>query len=324
MIEIQNITKIIQDELVLFDEKIHQILENDNVLLNEVIDFVFKKNGKRIRPILVFLAAKACGIPNNTTLSTAVALELLHTASLLHDDVVDESNERRSQPSVNNVFDNKVAILSGDYFLASSLSLATESKDLSILQLFTALGKDLSKGEIQQLYTSKKHVFSEELYFRIIRQKTAALFAVCSSSGALSVGASDFMVDLFYKLGECLGILFQIKDDIFDYFSDENIGKPTGNDIREGKVTLPLIYAINKTNSAEYQTIIQRIQNNQFTEDDIVSVVEFAKANGGIEYAEKVMNEYKSQALDLISKLDNKEIKLTFSEFVEYFMVRDK
>lgn len=324
MDEIQNITRIVHDELSMFDEKIRQVLENDNVLLNEVIDFVFKRNGKKIRPILVFLSAKACGVPNANTLSIAVALELLHTASLLHDDVVDESAERRSQPSVNDAFDNQIAVLSGDYFLASSLSLATESKNLSILQLFTTLGKELSKGEIHQLYVSKQHVFSEELYFDIIRQKTAALFAVCASSGALSVDASDFMVDLFYKLGECLGILFQIKDDIFDYYSDENIGKPTGNDIREGKVTLPLIYAVNKTDSDKYKTIIHNIQNNQFTENDVIAVVEFAKANGGIEYARKVMNDYRLRALNLIGQIENDEMKLIFTEFVEYFMVRNK
>ena len=324
MNDILAVKEVVEKELHQFDDLMSNILKNDNSLLNEVIDFVFKKNGKQIRPILVFLSAYACGIPNKTTVSTAVALELLHTASLLHDDVVDESYQRRGQSSVNAIFDNKVAILAGDFFLASSLNLATETNSFQILRLFSSLGKDLSKGEIQQLILSKQNIINKNTYIEVIRQKTAALFAVCASSGALSVGAPNEEVDLLYKIGENLGIIFQIKDDIFDYFQNAELGKPTGNDMREGKVTLPLIYAIQMNDLPEYELIIKNIQENNFSEEDITKIVEFAKENGGIQYAEQVMEEYKNVALNLISQLKNNEIKNAFISLLNYFMVREK
>lgn len=320
---IQKIHKLIGSELDCFDELVKKVLENDNVLLNEVIDFIFNKNGKKIRPVLVFLAAKAFGEINDKTISIAVALELLHTASLLHDDVVDESFERRFQPSVNAAFDNKVAILTGDYLLASSLDLASQTDNFQIIRFFSSLGKDLSKGEIYQLFASKKYMVDEKVYFDVIRQKTAALFAVCASSGALSVDASSNMVDLMYSIGEDLGIIFQLKDDIFDYYTDDALGKPTGNDIREGKITLPLIHAIRTNYCPEYEELIKNIQDNNFTDADIVEVVNYAKNNGGIEYAEQVMLKYKSEVSEKISQLDNIQVKEAFLVLLDYFMLRE-
>ncbi|MCD7971258.1 MAG: polyprenyl synthetase family protein [Candidatus Azobacteroides sp.] len=324
MNNILKVKQAVENELHQFDETIRDILKNNNPLLNEVIDFVFNKNGKRIRPIIVFLSAKTFGEVNVQTISTAVALELLHTASLLHDDVVDESLLRRAQPSVNAMYDNKVSILAGDFFLASSLGLAIQTDNLHILRLFSSLGKDLAKGEIQQLNVSKQHIIDENVYIDVIRQKTAALFATCGSSGAVSVGATEEETGFFYQIGENLGIIFQIKDDIFDYYQSENVGKPTGNDIREGKITLPLIYALRENPCSEYHDLVENIQNHDFTDEDITKIVNFAKDNGGIEYAEQVMKKYYDLTLDLLSNVKNEEIKASFISLLDHLMIRTK
>jgi octaprenyl-diphosphate synthase len=251
-------------------------------------------------------------------------LELLHTASLLHDDVVDNSMKRRGQPSVNAMFDNKVAVLAGDFFLASSLTLATDTNNLQILRIISFLGRDLSGGEIKQLNTSKQNIIDENIYLDVIKQKTAALFSACSSAGATSVNASEDKVELMRKIGENIGMIFQIKDDIFDYFDDKNIGKPTGNDIREGKVTLPLIYAIRNTNYSDNKRIIEKLSDKNFSEEDIFEIVSFAKQNGGIEYAERVMEDYRRKTLDLISDMSEGEIKDSFIYLLDYLVKRDK
>lgn len=318
------VKKPIEKELLRFNETIYKTLENNNPLLINVIDFVFNKNGKQIRPILTYLSAKYCGEPNDKTTETAVSLELLHTASLLHDDVVDNSMQRRGQPSVNAVFDNKVAVLAGDFFLASSLTLATATNNLQILRIISFLGRDLSGGEIKQLDTSKQNIIDENIYFEVIRQKTAALFSACASAGATSVDAPDDEVEMMRQIGENIGIIFQIKDDIFDYFDDKNIGKPTGNDIREGKVTLPLIYAIRNTDYSDNEYIVKKLFDKDFSEEDIRKIVSFAKENGGISYAEKVMEDYRRKTLDLMSNMPEGEIKNSFVKLLDYVIKRDK
>ncbi|MCL1944088.1 MAG: polyprenyl synthetase family protein [Candidatus Azobacteroides sp.] len=318
------IKKPIENELKNFDEIISETLKSNNVLLNDVIDFVFNKNGKRIRPMLTYLSAKFCGEPNKKTTEVAVSLELLHTASLLHDDVVDDSMKRRGQSSINAVFDNKVAVLAGDFFLASSLTLATETDNLQILRIISYLGRDLSNGEINQLNVSKQNIIDENIYFDVIRQKTAALFAACATAGAASVNASDEKMELMRKTGENIGIIFQIKDDIFDYFDDKNIGKPTGNDIREGKVTLPLIYAVRNSKESDNKEIITIISHKDFSEENIRKIVNFAKENGGVDYAEKVMEDYRRKTFDLLSDMPEGEIKNSFVYLLEYLVKRDK
>ena len=314
----------IEKELRQFDETISKALKNSNPLLNEVIDFVFKKNGKQIRPILTYLSAKFCGEPNKSTTEIAVSLELLHIASLLHDDVVDNSSERRGQSSVNACFDNKTAVLAGDFFLASSLALATETKNMQILRIISFLGRDLSSGEIKQLNVSNQNIIDENVYFDVIKQKTAALFSACALAGAASVGASEDKIALMQKVGENIGIMFQIKDDIFDYFDDKNIGKPTGSDLREGKITLPLIYSICTSENLNEKEITKIISNKDFSETNIQKIVHFAKENGGITYAENVMKAYRRETLDLLSDMPEGEVKTAFVCLLDYLVKRDK
>ena len=318
------IKKPIEKELLHFNETVSKVLENSNPLLNNVIEFVFNKNGKQIRPILTYLSAKFCGEPNKGTTEVAVSLELLHTASLLHDDVVDTGMQRRGQPSVNAVFDNKTAVLAGDFFLASSLALAIETGNLQILRIISFLGRDLSSGEIKQLDMSKKNIINENIYFDIIKQKTAALFSACALAGAASVNASEDKIKLMQKVGENIGIMFQIKDDIFDYFDDKNIGKSTGNDIREGKATLPLIYSIRSCKNNECEEINKIIGNKDFSEENVRKIVNFAKENDGMDYAEKVMETYRRETLDLLSNIPEGEIKTAFCCLLDYLVKRDK
>ena len=318
------IKKPIEKELRHFNEIVSKTLENNNPLLADVIDFVFKKNGKQIRPILTYLSAKFCGEPNKETTEVAVSLELLHIASLLHDDVVDSSVRRRGQPSVNAVFDNKTAVLAGDFFLASSLALATETGNMQILRIISFLGRDLSSGEIKQLDISNQNIIDEKIYCDVIKQKTAALFSACALAGATSVSASEDKIGLMQKVGENIGIMFQIKDDIFDYFDDKNIGKPTGTDIQEGRVTLPLIYAIRNSKNADSKEINDIIINKDFSKENVQKAVNFAKENGGIAYAENVMETYRRETLDLLSDLPEGEIKTAFGCLLDYLVRRDK
>ena len=253
-----------------------------------------------MRPILVLLVARLYGAIRPATLHAAVALELLHTASLVHDDVVDESTERRGQLSVNAIYNNKVAVLVGDFLLATSLVHAGKTMSHEILEVVSCLGQDLAEGELLQLSNVSNPQFSEEIYFDVIRKKTAALFAACTKSAALSVHADDEKAEIARLFGEYIGICFQIKDDIFDYFENKALGKPTGNDMLEGKLTLPAIYALNSTADAWAQEVAVRIKEGTATSGEIARLIEFSKENGGIEYAVEKMKFYKEKALDLL------------------------
>ena len=222
-------------------------LSSSNLLLQQVIMHIRQKNGKMMRPMLVLLAAKLLGGVRPATLHAAASLELLHTASLVHDDVVDESTERRGQLSVNAIFNNKVAVLAGDYLLATALVQAGLTRNLGIIDLISSLGRELAEGELLQLSNVSNEQFSEDVYFEVIRKKTAALFAACTKAGALSVGADAEKTEFLRRFGEYIGLCFQIRDDIFDYYESKEVGKPTGNDMLEGKLTLPVLYALNST-----------------------------------------------------------------------------
>ena len=313
------IEKELSDFIVLFKDS----LTTSDGLLSQALDHIKSRSGKRMRPILMLLIAKNFGIVNDATLNAAVGLELLHTASLVHDDVVDESNERRGQASVNATYNNKVAVLVGDYILSTALLKVSFTHSEIIVQHLAELGRTLSNGEILQLSNIQRNMISEEVYYSVINQKTAALFEACAGIGALSVNASEDRVEAAKKFGHNLGMIFQIRDDIFDYFSDETIGKPTGNDMLEGKITLPAIYALTSTNNEAMRDVALRVKNNSATPDEIENLVNFTKENGGIEYAEKKMLELKEEAMQfIVDYVSDDSIRKSLSFYLDYVIQR--
>lgn len=298
---IENIRQPILAELQVFKKIFAAALKTDNPLLSSINEYILEGSGKQLRPILTILAAKLCGDISNATYNAALSLELLHNASLIHDDVVDDTLERRGRRSINARWTNKVAVLSGDYMLSSSLITATRTGNLEILHSVARIGMELSDGELIQLTNTQKTKINEEDYFKVIRKKTALLFATCTEVGALSVNADAEKLIHLRNFGEYMGICFQIKDDVFDYYQDIEIGKPTGNDLQDGKVTLPLIYALQNSDDVEKETILSIIDSKNFTQENIDRVMQFARDRGGVDYAQNRMDEFKSKA---ISELD--------------------
>ena len=314
----------ISAELEDFKKHFDTCLSSSNLLLNSVIAHIRQKNGKMMRPILVLLAAKLYNEVRPATLHAAVALELLHTASLVHDDVVDESTERRGQLSVNAIFNNKVAVLTGDYLLATALVEVGMTRNYAIIDLVSNLGQDLAEGELLQLSNVSNPEYSEEVYFDVIRKKTAVLFAACMKAGALSVGVDDEKAEYARLFGEYIGLCFQIKDDIFDYYENKEIGKPTGNDMVEGKLTLPALHVLNTVKDKTAEEIAVKIKNGEATPGEIAHLIEFTKQNGGIEYASQVMYDYKEKALSLLASLPDTEVKAALAGYLDYVVEREK
>ena len=314
----------IEAELADFKNLFDSSLSSSNALLNSVVSHIRQRSGKMMRPILLLLVARLYGAVRPSTLHAAVSLELLHTASLVHDDVVDESTERRGQLSVNAIFNNKVAVLTGDYLLATSLVHAEQTHSHPIIQLVSSLGQDLADGELLQLSNVSNHSFSESVYFDVIRKKTAALFAACTKAAAFSVGMGEEEAEFARLLGEYIGICFQIKDDIFDYFDSKEIGKPTGNDMLEGKLTLPALYVLNKTKDSVAQEIALKVKEGTATSDEITRLIEYVKENGGIEYAILTMNAYKQKAFDLLASLSDSDVCVALRAYLEYVVDREK
>ena len=312
----------IKEELKKFD-LLYNSIRSENPHLQEMIEHMHKADGKKIRPILLILTAKATGEVNEKTYLSAVTIELLHTASLIHDDVVDDAFERRGQPSLNSVFDNKKTVLCGDFFLSSALTQSVLTGDLKIVSIIAKLGKKLAEGELQQLFVANEVIIDEAEYFNIIRQKTASLLSACMKIGALTVNAEDDVVDKFTELGELIGLSVQLRDDIFDYY-DDNIGKPTGNDIREGKITLPLIYALQHTSATDSQKAKTIVQNKDFTDENISYLINFAKANGGIDYTYSVLEKTTEKAKQIVSdmKLSSDEVKKSLLSVIQYLKER--
>ncbi len=324
MDRLSQIKSPIISDLEQFKELFNSSLDNSNPLLQEVLSHIKQRRGKMMRPILVLLIARLFGKVTSATLHGAVSLELLHTASLVHDDVVDESSERRGQASVNALFDNKVSILVGDYLLSTCLIQAAFSGNNDVIKVISRLGQDLSEGELLQLSNVSNAAISESVYFDVIRKKTAALFSACTQTAALSSGVSPEQVEMARLFGEYIGVCFQIKDDIFDYYDDSAVGKPTGNDMREGKLTLPAIYAINNTDSEGIKDLAIKIKAGTATEDEIRSLIDFAKQNGGIEYANKVMADYHLKALQLLDGFPDSVIKQSLVSYLDYVVDRNK
>ncbi|MBP6069334.1 MAG: polyprenyl synthetase family protein [Bacteroides graminisolvens] len=312
------------DELEDFKNLFDHSLSSSNPLLTDVIGHLQQRNGKMMRPILVLLIAKLYGKVSTQTLHAAVSLELLHTASLVHDDVVDESAERRGQLSVNAIFNNKVAVLTGDFLLATCLVQASKTKNHGIIDVVSKLGQDLAEGELLQLSNINNTEFSESVYFDVINKKTAALFASCTKAAALSAQVDNEKVELARLFGEYIGICFQIKDDIFDYFDNADIGKPTGNDMFEGKLTLPVLFVLNNGAGEEIKQLAIKVKQRLASHQEISDLVSFTKDNGGILYAQKEMTKYKEKALDLLSLMPDTEVKESLRLYLDYVVDRHK
>lgn len=326
-----DILKLIQapiaDELAEQSTLLRESLRSPIPLVDSVVRYFLEHKGKMIRPIMVLLSAKLAGdgACNMKTRNAAVALELLHNASLIHDDVVDEADERRGHPSVNFVWDNKVAVLMGDFFLARCLVRSTETESLAIQRVLSELASSLSEGEIEQLANARGRIVSEEAYYSVIRNKTASLFVACMKLGAISVDASPERVKLLADFGEKLGIIFQIRDDIFDYYPSAEVGKPTGNDIREGKVTLPLLYALLNGKGEEHDRMLALLEEGEeLSHEEVALLVEYAKANGGIEYAQATMRRMAFEAKDMLSVFGDTEVRRAFYALIDYVIDRKK
>ncbi len=318
------IKKPIETDLKEFVSLFNQSLSHSDGLLGSALSYIRQRGGKRMRPLLILLTAKNYGQVSDVTLHGAVGLELLHTASLVHDDVVDESSERRGQASVNATYDNKVAVLVGDYILSTALLNVSFTGNQTIIQNLAELGRTLSNGEILQLTNIQNQEISEEVYYQVIRQKTAALFESCSAVGALSVGAAPEQVEQAKKFGQNIGIIFQIRDDIFDYYDSKEIGKPTGNDMAEGKLTLPVIYALNKYPLESMLTLAKKVKNGTVNTDEIAVLVEYAKTHGGIEYAEQRMDDFAKEARSYIDEcVNDEELKTAFNAYLDFVIQRN-
>lgn len=312
----------IYDELKEFKESFNESLASSNDLMCSVIEHIKQKNGKMMRPMLVLLIAKSFGEINKVTIYSAVALELLHTASLIHDDVVDESELRRGQPSVNAIYGNKVSVLAGDFFLATSLMEVGKTNNYKIVELVANLGKKLSEGELLQLENIDQLDLTQKSYVEVINKKTAALFEACAEIAALSVNAPEEKVLEIKRLGNLIGVCFQIRDDIFDYYENLQIGKPTGKDMEEGKLTLPILYALDKSKNPHFMKKALYVKKGKATPEDIHDLIQFAMDEGGIEYAHQTIDKIRDEAEKIIQSNFSGDIQEALLNYLRYVVNR--
>lgn len=315
---IDDIRLPIAEELDIFKHSFVNVLKTNNPLLSKINEYIIQNAGKQLRPILTILTAKLCGKITDATYYGALAIELIHNASLLHDDVVDDTPKRRGKDSVKAKWSNKIAVLSGDFVFSKSLECGTQTGNLNILMAISIMGKHLAEGELLQLQNTRFTETSENDYFEIIRNKTAWLFSTCTEVGALSVNAQSDQINHLKTYGEYLGLCFQIKDDIFDYYKDITIGKPTGNDIHDGKITLPLIYALRKSSDEERGRILKIIYNKDFTDSNIDYITHFAHSKGGVKYAEERMYDLKNKAISELDSFPESDVKDALIKCVEF------
>ncbi len=322
-VDIQEIQAPIAGEMEVFELKFRSFMKTNVMLLDQIMNYIVKRKGKQLRPMFVFLSAKTCGEVNEATYRGAALIELLHTASLVHDDVVDDSNYRRGFFSVNALWKNKIAVLVGDYLLSRGLLLSVEHNDFDLLRLVSQAVKELSEGELLQIEKARRLDITEDVYFEIIRQKTASLIAACCAVGASSVDTDAASIETMRKFGEKVGIAFQIKDDLFDY-GNEEIGKPLGIDIKEKKMTLPLIYALNKASWSQKRSIIYLVKNESHKPRKVAEVIDFVKKSGGIEYATEVMKTYQDDAIRILHTLPASEYRFSLEQLVRFTIERKK
>ena len=323
MDSLSQIKRPIEHEYAAFVERFNMAMSHDEGLLGNALTHIRQRGGKRMRPLLTLLMAKNYGEINEVTQNAAIGLELLHTASLVHDDVVDESGERRGQPSVNATFNNKVAVLVGDYILSTALLHVSLTGNRQIVENLSQLGRTLAAGEILQLSAIQNPDFSEQVYFDVIHRKTASLFESCAVLGCLSVGASASETEKARRFGETLGMMFQIRDDIFDYYDSREIGKPTGNDMAEGKLTLPVLYCLKKSPFESMVNLAKKVKSGTINNDEIAVLVEYTKQQGGIDYAEQCMQEFYDRSMVYIHESVKKaEIRDALITYLDYVMKR--
>ena len=308
----------------LFESKFKNSLKSNVSLLDRIMHYIIKRKGKQMRPMFVFLSAKLFGNFEESTYRAASMIELLHTATLVHDDVIDEANFRRGFFSINALWKNKIAVLVGDFLLSRGLLLAVKHEEFGLLKIMSTAVQDMSEGELLQIEKARKLDITEKVYFDIIRQKTATLIAACCASGANSVGQNKEIVEKMRLFGEKAGIAFQIKDDLFDYMQNPLIGKPTGIDIREQKMTLPLIYTLNSVDKKLKTQIINTIKNYHKDDKKVAEVIALVKENGGLEYAKKIMNSYHKSALDILTAFEDNQAKKSLILLLDYVVNRKK
>ena len=322
--EIISIQQNIAQDLSKLNDIIKNVLESNSALMNQIVTNFLESKGKQIRPILVILSGRFFGETYEKVLNAGAAIELLHNATLIHDDVIDESKERRGQPTINRIWDNHISVLVGDFFVSAALHCAVQTGNHKITAVLSRLGRELSLGEINQIDNARQHNINENTYFDIIKSKTASLFKCCVEvSGYVNNANEKELADLM-AFTELLGLCFQIKDDIFDYFEDKNIGKPTGNDLREGKVTLPLIYALSKNNAENQAEMLQIIKKNELSSDEIATLIDFAKKEGGIEYAYATMERLRDEAFSILNAYPEKSVTEDFKALFNYIIKRSK
>ena len=316
------IKKSIDKEMSLFDKKFSELIKGKQPLVDKIMTYILRSKGKKIRPILVLLCAKSVGKVNESTYRAASMIELLHTATLIHDDVVDDANIRRGFFSINALWKNKAAVLIGDYLLSKGLLLAVKNKEFALLKIISSCVEEMSVGELLQIEKSRKLDITEPIYFDIIRKKTAALISACCESGAISTAKDMELVKKMKLFGEKAGVAYQIKDDLLDYEKTSIIGKPSKTDIKEKKITLPLIHTLNKVNELTRKKIIRIIKNEE--SENFIKVLEVVKNEGGLNYAEKIMNQYKDEAKNILDSFKNSDEKKSLQALLNYMVKRKK
>lgn len=324
MTSLQEIKDPIKQDLIDFEPFFKSTLKGDVPLLNTILNYLYRTKGKQLRPMFVFLSARLFGPTNTLSQVAACSVELLHTATLVHDDVVDESYERRGVFSINALWKNKLAVLIGDFILAQGLLLQLKHKQYHFLHLISRAVQDMSEGEILQIKKSRKLDIDSETYFEIIRKKTASLIATSMAIGAASVTQDEAIIEKMYSIGQDAGIAFQIKDDIFDYQDKGIIGKPTGNDLKEKKITLPMLYVLNNSDSSEKQRILRMIKRNNNNRAAVNEMVNLVVEKGGIDYASLKMNEFRQKAIDGLMEFPESEARTSLIELMNYITSRKK
>lgn len=323
MLKLDTIKKPIEKEIDAFEEKFKVSMQSSVPLLDRITHYIVKRKGKQMRPMFVFFSANVCGGITESTYRGAALVELLHTATLVHDDVVDNSFERRGFFSINALWKNKIAVLVGDYLLAKGLQLSVDNQEFRLLKIVSDAVQQMSEGELLQIEKVRRMDISEAVYYEVIRQKTASLIASCCAAGAASAGASEETIQLMHSFGEKIGIAFQIKDDLFDFGVDD-VGKPKGIDIKEKKVTLPLIYALNKASKTEKKSMINLVKNHDDDPIKINQIIDFVRNSGGLAYAEEQMLQYQNQAFEILYTFPESQSRLSLEELVKFTTQRKK
>lgn len=323
MLKLEEIKKPIAAELDIFERRFKESMRSSVPLLDRITHYIVKRKGKQMRPMFVFFAAGTCGGINDSTHRGAALVELVHTATLVHDDVVDNSYQRRGFFSVNALWKNKIAVLVGDFLLSKGLSLSVKNQDFEFLRILNEAVTEMSEGELLQMEKARRLDINESVYFEVIRQKTASLIASCCACGAASSNASDEIIKKMHAFGEKVGIAFQIKDDLFDFGFDD-VGKPLGIDIKEKKLTLPLIYALNNTNREKKRYIINLVKNHNEDQKKVAEVIDFVRSSGGLDYAKERMLAYQTEAFEILKTFPDSQYKIGLEQLVRFTTERNK